>query len=471
MAQAVSASSELPLPVCSKDECTVTFEYSGAAYVWTPPTGASNLRFDLYGAQGGQGAQSSRGGGLGGRVTGSLTAVPERLLIYVGGSGVKGAGVGGGFNGGGDAGKGHGDEGSGGGATDLRMTSALEDRVVVAGGGGGTGGYNWSNAGLGGNGGGLTAGAGGWAQAAPGLGGSQTSGGTAGLPNGGSAGSAGSLGIGGRGASSFFSGGGGGGGGYFGGGGGGSDTDSCCYNAGGGGGGSSFADAAVTSGVEHFSGVRVGNGYATVTYFLAQVLVSSTPSPSPTASASPSEIASPSASAEPSASPESTPTPSASSSETPLPSAPPAEPNAPSLTAAPVASQLVELIVRPTQQPIPAPSPDPVPDPTPEHLVATQVNEAPTSRPISAVPLPAVVVESITETPELASISNTIKQVAPPETDAPQESQTVSEPLPTRGSQLIIDPPIPASILLGGLLGFWVSRLKKPRKLHSLARI
>ena len=39
------------------------------------------------------------------------------------------------------SGNGHGDQGSGGGASDLRTSTNLGDRVVVAGGGGGTGGW------------------------------------------------------------------------------------------------------------------------------------------------------------------------------------------------------------------------------------------------------------------------------------------------------------------------------------------
>ena len=139
VAQSVSATPDSIVPVCVLDECSVRFDYSGASQLWTPPSGASNLRFDLYGAQGGQGAASSSGGGIGGHISGSITTLPASLLVYVGGAGSRGAGSPGGFNGGGYAGTGHGDEGSGGGATDIRTTTSLNDRLAVAGGGGGTG--------------------------------------------------------------------------------------------------------------------------------------------------------------------------------------------------------------------------------------------------------------------------------------------------------------------------------------------
>ena len=112
--QSVQAVSSNPTPVCVGSNCTVTFEYSGDYYLWSPPTGARNISFDLAGGQGG------RSGGQGGRVTGSLVNPPTALYIYVGGAGAQGSAAAGGFNGGGAAGSGRGDEGSGGGATDIR---------------------------------------------------------------------------------------------------------------------------------------------------------------------------------------------------------------------------------------------------------------------------------------------------------------------------------------------------------------
>ena len=96
-AQSVSATPDSLVPVCVLDECSVRFDYSGAYQLWNPPSGASNLRFDLYGAQGGQGAASSSGGGLGGHISGAITTLPASLLVYVGGAGTRGAGSSGGF--------------------------------------------------------------------------------------------------------------------------------------------------------------------------------------------------------------------------------------------------------------------------------------------------------------------------------------------------------------------------------------
>lgn len=280
--QVVSAAPKNPEPVCAADTCTVTFEYRGEPYLWSPPSNAINLRFELYGAQGGQGARSIGLGGFGGRVAGEFIELPANLQVWVGGAGVR-AGDGG-FNGGGAAGSGHGDEGSGGGATDLRIGSSLEDRVVIAGGGGGAGGLNWGEAGLGGAGGGLVGGIGGWGQAGPGFGGGSLSGGAAGQTYGGTKGTAGDFGIGGKGGSSRFAGGGGGGGGYFGGGGGGADIDSGGLNGGGGGGGSGFANSSKTRNVLHESGVRSGAGLAILTYDLVQP--KATPSSTPSAGVS-----------------------------------------------------------------------------------------------------------------------------------------------------------------------------------------
>ena len=402
-AQTVNASSETPLPVCSVNECTVTFEFSGAPQLWTPPAGTTDLRFDLYGAQGGQGSQSSIAGGLGGRVSGSLISVPDSLLVYVGGVGARGAGSAGGYNGGGDAGKGHGDEGSGGGSTDLRTTSAVTDRIVVAGGGGGTGGYNWLKAGLGGSGGGLSGAAGGWGQAAPGLGGTQNAGGSAGQPNGGSIGEAGGFGFGGKGASSFFSGGGGGGGGYFGGGGGGSDTDSCCYNGGGGGGGSSYAKSGSVSSVQHASGVRLGNGRAIITYRLEPVVSSPAPTPSPTVSLEPT----PAMTSSPT--PTSTPSPTTTSSPTPT--------STPSPTASAETSPAPIAVATPS----PTPTPTPTASPSSEQVTTPSAKPSIEPAPTSAPPIPAPA------TPASTPVVLEVIEHLPP---APQELEVVTHDEP-----------------------------------------
>lgn len=268
VAQQVRATPDSPEPVCVSNTCTQIFEFRPEPYAWVAPAGATNLRFELYGAQGGQGARTFGLGGFGGKLVGQFIEVPQKLLVLVGGAGLRGSAAEGGFNGGGDAGSGHGDEGSGGGATDLRLTDSLETRIAVAGGGGGSGGLNWDGAGLGGFGGSRVGGRGGWGQAGPGTGGNQNIGGEAGQTNGGSAAAVGAFGSGGRGGSSRFAGGGGGGGGFHGGGGGGSDIDSSGQNGGGGGGGSSFANPDMTLNVVHELGLQVGPGRATLTYEL-----------------------------------------------------------------------------------------------------------------------------------------------------------------------------------------------------------
>lgn len=253
-----------PAPVCLAGSCTVTFEFSGEPYLWVPPTGATNLSFELLGGQGGRGARSL--GGLGGGVSGEFLEMPEQLLVFVGGAGSRSSGAEGGFNGGGWAGSGQGDEASGGGATDLRISNSIEDRIAVAGGGGGAGARNWDEAGRGGSGGTLLGAPGTWGQAGPGGGGSQMAGGQGGVSVGGPPGLPGEFGRGGKGASSRFAGGGGGGGGYFGGGGGGSDIDSGGLNGGGGGGGSNYFAAARFKGVSHQAGINEGAGRAILKY-------------------------------------------------------------------------------------------------------------------------------------------------------------------------------------------------------------
>ena len=251
---------------CVGNDCTVTFTFSGEMNTFNPPKNAKNLTFELLGAQGG------RSGGGGGKVTGSLTEIPEVLYIFVGGAGLSGNNSPGGFNGGGAGGSGSNSEGSGGGATDIRTGLELSSRIVVAGGGGARGAGTGSGGGLGG---GLIALSGRTAQGFGGAGGSQEAAGVGGAPNGsGTAGLEGSFGVGGAGGSSSLFGGGGGGGGYFGGGGGGSDSDPCCSDAGGGGGGSSYTDANLVSNVVHTQGTRLGSGQVVLAYQLAPEVLS-----------------------------------------------------------------------------------------------------------------------------------------------------------------------------------------------------
>lgn len=250
---------------CQGSQCQVTFSYSGSAQIWQVPIGASNITFDVQGAQGG------RGGGLGGRITGSLIGNFTQLQIMVGGAGLSGMLANGGFNGGGKAGGNRTNEGSGGGASDIRTLSTLDSRLVVAGGGGGTGGYS---GGPGGHGGGETANSGQNGQGGGGGGGGQATGGQPGGNNGGMvAATAGSFGNGGSGGTSWNAGGGGGGGGWFGGGGGGSDDDDCCGDGGGGGGGSSYAASGSTSSISHTTGYRSGNGVVIIRYELVPQLI------------------------------------------------------------------------------------------------------------------------------------------------------------------------------------------------------
>jgi hypothetical protein len=234
-----------------------TFDYVGSPQKFTVPSHVYEITMTAKGG----GART----GDGGVVSARMSVQPGQLLyVFVGGSGHRNTG---GYNGGG-----YGVNG-GGGASDVRLSRNLKNRVIVAGGGAGTGeGFTFENGsssyyecgggkggaagdsngesgGSGGCGGGR--GGGGGSQAGPGAGGS---GGPVGSGTsfssssssgcGGSSGGAGSLGLGGSGATSCGGSGGGGGGGYYGGGGGGSGG--CCgtydgAGAGGGGGaGSSF---------------------------------------------------------------------------------------------------------------------------------------------------------------------------------------------------------------------------------------
>ena len=262
-----NAVSTNPIPACADGVCYVSFDYSGDYYYWTPPSGINSLHFEVYGAQGG------RSGGRGGAVTGDFQALTTPLYIYVGGAGGQGNAAVGGFNGGGTAGSGHADAGSGGGSSDIRLSTSLADRVVVAGGGGGTGGWIGGAGGPGG----LTiatAGTKGSANGTAGGGGSQTAGGIAGLGVTTGNGTAGTLATGGTGGNGSVAGGGGGGGGFYGGGGGGSDSVSGGSDGAGGGGGSSFATLALTSNISHQAGAKVGSGQVILRYTYAPKVLS-----------------------------------------------------------------------------------------------------------------------------------------------------------------------------------------------------
>lgn len=228
-----------------------TFHYTGHAQIFVVPALVTKLTIVARGAVGAGGEP-----GRGGRVFAVLRVQQgDKLYVFVGG---KGSSLGG-FNGGGNGGRG-GPLGvhafGGGGASDVRANgNALNERILVAGGGGGQGGFTGS----GGVGGGEIGGAGGHAHyygpegGKGGSGGTQSQGGMGGLGGGhgryfGASGHSGTLGIGGKGGrgckrSGCEGGGGGGaGGGYYGGGGGGGGA--IAGGAGGGGrGGSSYVES------------------------------------------------------------------------------------------------------------------------------------------------------------------------------------------------------------------------------------
>jgi hypothetical protein len=234
-----------------------SFDYTGETQYFTVPAGVRQIKVIARGARGAGSPVA-----YGGRVHAVIPVTPgEKLVVYVGGDGMGHLG---GYNGGGpgyrSTSSGNSHAYGGGGATDIREGgNSLDDRVLVAGGAGGQGGLDYSY-GVGGQGGGRTAGSGAPGFYSPqagagGSGGAQKSGGRGGGGGTGSYGSGesggdGSLGEGGGGAgpggylSYLGGGGGGGGGGYYGGGGGGGgggdDYGGGVGGGGGGGGGSSF---------------------------------------------------------------------------------------------------------------------------------------------------------------------------------------------------------------------------------------
>ena len=273
-----------------------TFRYVHKKQTFVVPSGVTQIKVVAIGGEGG-GAPVSHAG----RVSAILpVAAGELLVIYVGGNGdLKGRG----FNGGGKPGKGpfgHGDGYGGGGASDIRAGGeALKDRILVAGGGGGQGGYDATNSkhapyGVGGKGGDRVGGSGGTGSGyssdtcgvdipeeagCGGSGGSQIAGGAGGLGGlaqcGGNHGSSGRLGIGGAGGIPVTTGsgnyygcsglGGGGGGGYYGGGGGGGGGGYSYFHGGGGGGGggSSYAERSATD-VHMWQGWRSSPDYGLI---------------------------------------------------------------------------------------------------------------------------------------------------------------------------------------------------------------
>lgn len=198
-----------------------------------------------------------------------INVTPGQVLnIYVGGRGHGGtagctscANPAPGWNGGGGGLYAICKAGTGGGATDIRTGTALNTRILVAGGGGGAGnGISYCGGGEGGAGGGLTGGNGNLIacladQVQNGKGGSQTSGGAGGCIYGNCA-SAGSLGTGGNAGNYGGNYGGAGGGGYYGGGG--------STGNGGAGGGSSYLAAGTL--INNVQGYASGDGSVSLTY-------------------------------------------------------------------------------------------------------------------------------------------------------------------------------------------------------------
>ncbi|HEY2473278.1 MAG TPA: hypothetical protein VGI19_00615 [Candidatus Cybelea sp.] len=243
-----------------------TFRYTGHEQTFTVPRGVTEINVVAEGASG----SDPSGFANGGLVKATIAVKPGvRLAVYVGGQG-RSSGTGG-FNGGGPGGSNNSGTGSGaggGGPSDIRgQPYGLAERLIVAGGGGGSGEagvFGYGKGGLGGTGGGKVGGAG--ADAGYGTkdnggnGGRQHAGGGGGAGGeprapckGGGKGRRGKLGSGGSGGyceTELYDlpGGGGGGGGYFGGGGGGIGTayTSGAAGGGGGGGGSSFVEAGAT---------------------------------------------------------------------------------------------------------------------------------------------------------------------------------------------------------------------------------
>ena len=233
-----------------------TFNYTGAMQTYTVPAGVTSIQIEAYGAQGG-GAY----GGNGGEAIATVPTTPGAVLeVYVGGQPLVQLGPGG-FNGGGAVTAvpcGGGPDGwPGGGASDVRTTSSLSDRLVVGGGGGGTG---YSD-GLGGSGGGSTGsdGEASWIAGTQGLGGTQSAGGLGGVygTSPGSPAPSGTFGFGGNSSPlNTYCTGGGGGGGWYGGGGG--------YVSAGAG-GSSYISFSGSTNTATNPGVNTGNGYVIMT--------------------------------------------------------------------------------------------------------------------------------------------------------------------------------------------------------------
>jgi len=232
-------------------QLSANFSYTGNVQQWIVPAGVTSIHVDAYGARGTRGIFNTWPHyGKGGRVQAVMNVTPgDTLSIYVGGTAL--------WNGGGNSGRGS----IGGDATDIRLHgTGLINRILVAGGGGGSGAVlgGMANSNVG-DGGGLTGQDGTAASGtnAQGRGGSQTAGGNGGCTTGGCA-ETGYFGIGGISSSMAGYNGGGGGGGWYGGGGG--------HTTGDGGGGSSYTNPLYCNNVIHTQGMWDDAGVVFITY-------------------------------------------------------------------------------------------------------------------------------------------------------------------------------------------------------------
>ena len=215
------------------------FDYTGAKQSFTAPV-AGLYQLEVWGAEGGYRSSSYRYGGKGGYSTGKIKLKKGEVLnIYVGGDGKTGKG----WNGGGQAGY---PSIYGGGGTDIRLNgTALQNRIIVAGGGGSVGASNK----YGGYGGGTEGQSRTDSFGSGGQGGTQTAGGSGSSST---TGTKGSLGQGGKGYNVNDGYGGGGGGGYYGGAG--SYPDSSGDDDRGGGGGSGYVNTNILTDTKLIAG-------------------------------------------------------------------------------------------------------------------------------------------------------------------------------------------------------------------------
>ena len=260
---------------------SITYNYTGSVQTFVTSSTTTEINVELYGAEGGGNTgDADTSGGLGGKITGTLSVTGgTTFYLYVGGIGtntqfndVVDINYAGGYNGGGTGGKdtdpntnNNINGAGGGGGTDIRTNTAVSTRIIVAGGGGGSG-----YAGNGGNG-GSTVGANGSTSiprpslGAGGGGGTNTSGGDVSNNRGSDDGV---LGSGGNATVSDAYGSGGGGGGYYGGAAGTSTANNPDGWSAGGGGGSSWVGSYLKTDTSatHTQGNNNGNGKIIITY-------------------------------------------------------------------------------------------------------------------------------------------------------------------------------------------------------------